>query len=363
MGGDSVARLLLQSRVVAALLFSSLLQIASPVVAQSDNKAAARQHFEKGVAAFDDRRFAEAAEEFDAAYRLSPAFVVLYNIGQVDVALGRSVEAVDAFEKYLKQGASTISDTRRQEVLDEIEKQSARIGTIAVRTLPEGATVRLDGVLVGKTPLPGPLRVTAGRHTVEAVLAEHTLETREIIVAGRSHESLEITLASIAAAVAPAQTPAPRPPLGEHAIIEEHVFMENQNAAPPAATKPAVETVVTPTPHSSVNWQRIIGVVITVGGVATATVGGVMAFQGNNQANDAKDRLAIESGAAYDADKVIFDDGKSRNQRGWITAAVGAGIVVGGVVVVATAPDRSSSVALAPSVGVSGGGFTMSGAW
>ena len=202
--------------LAAFVMFVSLIGAASRASAQNaDAKAAARAAFEKGVAAFDDRRFAEAAEAFDTAYRLSPAYVVLYNIGQVDVILGRSVEAVDAFDRYLKQGASAVPADRRREVEGEIEKQTARIGTIAVRTFPDGAQLRVDGALVGTTPLPKPVRVTAGRHTVAATLKGRAPEIREVDVGGRAEIALELTLeptASDGTASAPSVAPPAAPP-------------------------------------------------------------------------------------------------------------------------------------------------------
>ena len=141
-----------------------------PVHAQGDSKAAAKVHFQKGVAAFNERRYADAAEEFDTAYRLSPAYVVLYNIGQVNVALGNPVEAVQAFDEYLKQGASGIAASRRDEVQAEIEEQRSHIGTLNIVSHPEQAEIRIDGKLVGTSPLGAPVRVKAGHHTVEALL-------------------------------------------------------------------------------------------------------------------------------------------------------------------------------------------------
>src|SRR5687767_10067084 len=119
-------------------LAAALLSPARPAAAQSDARAAARAHFERGVAAFNARRFGEAGEEFATAYKLSPAFPVLYNIGQVNVALGRPVEAVEAFERYLREG-TTVAAERRREVEGEIAKQLERIGEVTVRTIPEGA--------------------------------------------------------------------------------------------------------------------------------------------------------------------------------------------------------------------------------
>jgi uncharacterized protein HemY len=55
--------------------------------------------------AFDDERYREAAEEFEAAYRLSPAFAVSAIRGRVYVALGRSVDAAQAFEMIIVLGA------------------------------------------------------------------------------------------------------------------------------------------------------------------------------------------------------------------------------------------------------------------
>jgi len=128
-----------------------------------------------------------------------------------------------------------------------------------------------------------------------------------------------------------------------------------------------VTTAATPTgasaPRSSTNWQRVIGVVVTVCGVATATLGGILVYEGINQTNDARDRLKMEGGAAYDADKLVFDDGKSRSERGWITAGVGAGVLLGGAIVTATAPERSGSIALATWVVAGRSGLAIRGAW
>jgi hypothetical protein len=342
-------------------LSSTLLFGVSPAYAQADAKAAAHDHFKKGVDAFDDKRFGEAAEEFDAAYKLSPAFAVLYNIGQVDVALGRSVEAVDAFDKYLKQGASTISAARKQEVRAEIEKQLSRIGTVAVRTFPEAAEVRIDGRLVGKTPLSQPIRLTAGRHTVEAILAGHGTQVRDVDVVGRAEIAIEMTLEAIVAAGPdlPATPAAPIVPLTPAA--------QPQRSEPPAAklvaTKPETQ-IPSSRADSSVSWQRVLGYVASIGGLATATVGGVMAYNGSNQASDAKNRLAnAATGAEYDMIKPDFDAAESRNRRGWIVAGIGTAVLAGGILLIATAPQGTASISMAPSTMADGGGLVMGGIW
>jgi tetratricopeptide (TPR) repeat protein len=359
--------------LVAFVMFVSLLGAASRAGAQTtDAKAAARARFQKGVAAFDDRRYAEAADEFEAAYRLSPAFVVLYNIGQVDVILGRSVEAVDAFDKYLKQGAAAIPAERRREVEAEIEKQTARIGTIAARTIPDGAELRVDGALVGTTPLPKVVRVTAGHHTVAATMKGRTTEVREVDVGGRAEIALELTLAAISAetpAAAPVAAPAPpppAPPVIEMPVVEktviERTYVETQTPSP---DRTVVERSAPRASSSAGTVQRVVGYTLVAAGLAGATTGGVLAFQGANRSNDAKDRLSTAglTDDEWNAAMADFDAGKKRNETGWIVAGIGAAVLVGGIIVVATTPERTNAVAIAPWVTAQSGGLAMSGAW
>jgi tetratricopeptide (TPR) repeat protein len=330
--------------------------------ADADATAAAREHFQKGLAAYADERFAEAADEFDQAYKLSPAFKLLYNIGQVDVALGRSVEAVDAFDRYLKQVAA------------EIEKQLARIGTISIRTFPDGAEIRVDGGLRGRTPLANALRLNAGRHTLEAVLSGYAAQSREIDVVGKGDNAIEMTLEALAvpaplpaaASPSPEPAPAPPPPAAPSPPVVERLIIETP------ATRAAVEQppgdsgvpVLSRAPSSSTNWQRIGGIIVMAAGLATATVGGIDAYRGINQENDAKTRLAnATTGAEYDAALPDYNAGKTLNQRGWIVAGIGAAISVGGIVLIATAPEKSNTVSLASWVTTGSGGVVVRGAW
>jgi tetratricopeptide (TPR) repeat protein len=332
------------TRLITTALTLALLLATRPAAAQADPKLAARAHFDKGVAAFNARRFAEAAEEFAAAYQISPAYPVLYNIGQVNVALGRSVEAVDAFERYLRE-ATTIPAERRREVEAELAKQHDRVGSITVRTVPAGAEIRIDARLIGKTPLPQPVRLTAGSHAVEAILAGYTTHIRDVEVAGKSQQEVELTLEKVSP-----QASAPRLPLVDRAPYPE-----------PSVQQPAPAAEA----NSGLSWQRILGYTALAGGLATATTGGIIAFSGANKANDAKDKLAMAlTRPQWDAAKPDFDEGKRRNQLGWKIAGVGAAVAVAGVVLLATVPKtESGSLALAPMVASGSGGLVIEGAF
>lgn len=361
--------------LVKLIMLPAFFTAAHVAAAPPDAKQAAHAHFERGVTAFADKRFAEALDEFDAAYRAEPVFQVLYNIGQVNVALGRSVEAVAAYEEYVKLGGSAIAAARRREVKDEIARQVAHIGAIGVATHPEGADIRLDGRLIGRTPLAAPIKVNPGKHIVEATLLAHGNEAREVETRGGSVESVEMTLVALATTTTPAKT-APAPAL----VAPEAPASASPAAAPPAtvaATTPprapdGAETTATPDraarQRSSVSWQRVSGLALGIGGLATATVGGVLAYTGANQARDAADAIGRlvpgQSEDQYQQQHEKYAQGRDRNRLGWIVAGVGAAAVVGGVLLVSSAPELSHDLAFAPWVTAGGeGGVLVQGAW
>jgi len=276
----------------------------------ADSKAAARAHFDKGLAASTDQRFGEAVGEFERAYELWPDYHVLYNIGRVRVALGRPVEAVEAFEAYLGKGGGEIPADRRREVREAVAAELTHVATIAVRVSPDGAEVRLDGRLVGLAPLAASLRVAEGKHTLEAMLPSRPALLRELDLPGGS--KLDVAL------VFPA--PAPTPPA---------------LTAPAPAPPPLVGALPAPAPTS--HLQRNVGYGLVAAGVVALAAGSVAAYEGAADANAARARAVVYASTAtadvgkYDAAKLDFDNARTRNELGWTLVGFGAAaLVVGG---------------------------------
>ena len=353
-------------RQTGLIIMLALVVVRVPVVhAQSDSKAAAREHFEKGVTAFNGGRFAEAGLEFESAYKLSPAAVVLYNIGQVDVALGRSVEAVDAFERYLTDGAATISAERRAEVRAEIEKQRAQIGTIVVQTDPSGVSIRVDGRLIGTTPLPGPVRIAAGKHTIEARLAEYNPLERDVDVTGSKQARIEIKLD-------PAFVNGLPPPPVAPTIQEAQPPVEPVAVSPPLVVATAQPQA---TARSAPRRLPLSGYVVGGLGLAVAVTGGVIAIESANSADDAFNRADAASRSSpvtqtdlnsYNHAKADFDSAKSHNKVGWAIFSVGTAALLGGGLMVLLSPVHASTISLdgiAPLASARGGGMALEGSW
>jgi tetratricopeptide (TPR) repeat protein len=352
-------------RILASLLVCSHLA-SSMAWAQGDPKAAAHEHYEKALAAFDDERFQDAADEFETAYRISPAFAVLYNLGRVYVALGRPVEAVQAFEKYLAQGGTAVAPGRAQEVRAEIERQRARVGTLTVRTVPAAAEVRLDGRLVGKTPLAQPVLVSAGKHTVEALLSGYVPALRELNVAGLAQIEIDLRLDPVVVAESATR-------VGNAPPTQSAVASGSAPSAPPTAdsTPPAAGARVVEGGSIS-NGMRSWGYLVAAVGLLGGATGGVIALIGVRDGNDALNRASNATApnptamAQYAQASRDFQADKSETELGWMLAGVGAGVLLGGALLVAISPDRKMTAgvrAVAPWIAANGGGVGMVGVW
>jgi len=77
-----------------------LLVCATPAFAQKMDDA--RQHFKAGKTLQDAGKFAEAADEYQAAYDLDPRPAMLFNIAQAHRLAGHKQLAVDFYKRYLQ---------------------------------------------------------------------------------------------------------------------------------------------------------------------------------------------------------------------------------------------------------------------
>lgn len=177
------------------LCFCFVFSWASVAVAQepSDPKTEARERFGRGLRLFNDGDNAGALAEFERAYAISPHAFVLYNIGLVHSAMGRSADAADALGRVLANPGNLDSE-KLERAKKTREAALARVAMIAVSANVEGAEVEVDGIAVGKTPFASPLRVTSGRRIVGIVAPGYAPERREVSVAGQAKVDVRFEL-------------------------------------------------------------------------------------------------------------------------------------------------------------------------
>jgi tetratricopeptide (TPR) repeat protein len=145
---------------LVASLCAAAITAAGPARAdQTQERAAARGHFNRGLELAKAGSYESALAEFEQAYQLSPHFSVLYNIGQAELALERPESAVETLRRYLAEGADRIEPARRAEVESTIATELERLGQReAVTDTPQAAAPREQ---------PAPARVSEAAPSVE----------------------------------------------------------------------------------------------------------------------------------------------------------------------------------------------------
>jgi tetratricopeptide (TPR) repeat protein len=202
--------------------------------ASDDDLAIAKAHFNTGQAYYEHGRFADAAHEFEEAFRLSGRPALLYNMGKSYDGGNDFARALGAYRKFL--AAAPADNADRDFATQRIQRLGALVGTIRLDGAREGSSVLVDGAAVGTTPLP-PLEVNPGRHAVEVTLDQFATLRRAVDV-----------------------------PVGGTAVVAVQQV---------EAVK--VVTVAAPAPHDQPIWQRwwlwtAIGGAVVVAGAVTAIV-------------------------------------------------------------------------------------------
>src|SRR5678815_573648 len=130
-------------RIVACGLLG--LSIAAPAFgADVPINQEARAHFNAGVNLLQDpdgARYEEAYSEFKAAYRASPSWKILGNLGIGAMKLERDGEAIEAFKRYLREGGADVEDEERAQFERDISTLEAGVVRLTVDSDPPGAIV------------------------------------------------------------------------------------------------------------------------------------------------------------------------------------------------------------------------------
>lgn len=170
------------------------LAVSRPATAQTASDA--RERFAHGLELAQKGQLESAAVEFEAAYRISPNFAVLYNLGQAYLALGKAVEAVNAFEQYLKLGAGKIAPARQSYVEELVRTARRRIGTVKFELAPNDAELFIDG---SKRDASQALPLLAGVHGVTVTSVGHQPFVGRVDVKGSDEQVVRLTLDALPA--------------------------------------------------------------------------------------------------------------------------------------------------------------------
>ncbi len=272
---------------VAHAFTVGLALIAITVVVDADEKEDAKTHFQNGFAMMELEDFAGAAVEFEASLAKFPTKNAMFNLGMCLKAMHKYPQALQVFRKILTQFGADLGGEMRSEVRKNISSINKMIAQVEVNTNIPGASVLVDGEVVGTTPLSQPLVIGAGEHRIRVSLAGYEDVEKTVTVVSQTHQIVEFNMTPAAGGsipavpagmdvkgalvFAPGATAPPRPIQGSTA------------PPPPGSLTPPPTPPLPPIPSSDVrHTMKIYGMGVAVQAVGIAIGLTVHYGYGNN---------------------------------------------------------------------------------
>jgi hypothetical protein len=110
-------------------------------------------------------RFDDALAAYRKAYDLSHDSALLYNEARACEGLGNYAAALDLLDRFDAEAPAAVK-SRVPDLAGLRTELSGKVATLVVTCDVAGAEVRLNDRVIGVTPLPGPIKTTAGHVTV-----------------------------------------------------------------------------------------------------------------------------------------------------------------------------------------------------
>ncbi|WP_437737993.1 tetratricopeptide repeat protein [Sorangium sp. So ce1335] len=272
----------------------------------------ARQRYEDGVKAYDAGRFEEARMAFRQVYTLKQHPAVLLNLGQSELRSNHLEDAGNHLQQFLREHA-TATPEQRAAAEKAIADVKRRTGFIVVVADANGADISIDGVLVGKAPLPDPVFVTPGKHTLFATYLDRSATTQVDAKIGVATPAT-LTLGTTGAPPAPitgTPTPGPATPPGAPTSATPAGAMPTPAQPPAAGTAQPVPGTATP----GTTAPTAAPAAPTSSGGFTLSTSNTMGTMGPEQASSGREP---------------FFDWYTRKPLAWVgTGVAGVGLVMG----------------------------------
>ncbi|MCS6913861.1 MAG: PEGA domain-containing protein [Myxococcales bacterium] len=193
---------------------------------------------EQGRRALQAGNFPEAYRALALAYEQAPGPQVLYQLGLLAEAEGRTLEAQDLMQRYLEETDPEEDDpaarSRAQRIVSQARPPCSQVSVLGERR----ALVYLDQRLLGVLPLPLPLLVSPGPHRIAVQSGGKRLESHINVPLDRTVQVRFDARAGVVVVTLP-----PAVLLIEHvhnvpAPVQEHLLRQTERAVRGANLEP-----------------------------------------------------------------------------------------------------------------------------
>ncbi|MBX3206557.1 MAG: hypothetical protein KF764_15905 [Labilithrix sp.] len=329
-------------RVVArALSIAGVLEVlAFADHASASDPAAAQALFDQARKLMTQERWAEACPKLEESQRLDPGGGTLLHLaicrdheGKIATAWARYQDALGAAKHDNRKDRAKIAQARIDALGPRLPRLRLRVAA-RNRTLT-GFRVSRDDVDVGEAQWGESVPVDPGARVIAAWADGHKRWTTTIDVPARAGETaVEIPALQLDPDAAATATP--------------------RRDEPPKPTRIEEAT--------RGDGQRTVGVALGAAGVVGAAVGSIFGLMAISKQREADAECKPPERTLCTAAGVAAgEDGTTFGTVSTVAFIAGGALLAGGAVLYFTAPDASSRVGLAPSVGPSRGGLALHG--
>lgn len=327
-------------RLVPTALSAASLLLLAPSAAWAGNEAAAEALFVEAQKLVKEKKYAEACPKFAESNRLDRGAGTLIHLAD---CYEKNKQTASAWATY-KEAASAAQALGRadwQKLATQrssaLEPKLAKL-TIKVESPVDKIEVTTDGAPYAQASWGVPLPVDVGAHTIEASAPGYK-PFKTIATVAKDGEKLDVIVPKLEAAPKDvAEGPKPEPV-----------------KAPPAEKE------------DDGSGQRAVGFIVAGVGVAGLAAGGITGLMALGKNNDSKEKCPNDGACASQEGVDANDSAKSLGLVSTIAFGAGAALIVGGAVLIFTAPKGSSKeaarVRVTPTAGANGGGFVIGGSF
>ncbi len=302
----------------------------------------ARQLMEKG-------KYNEACPKLEESMRLDTGVGTQFNLADCNEHIGKLASAWAGFLEVAAQSKSTNQPEREKLARKRAAALEPRLPKLVVDVPAPtpGLEVKRDGIVVGAAAFGTSIPIDAGTHRVVATAPGKQWETVVQAVEGKTARiAVPRDLPALPGALAAAAPIAP---------IDGGITMTSAEAM--TAVPPVIEH-----PGST---QRTLGWIVAGVGVAGLGVGAGFGLSSIGKRDDSRDHCVVDQ---CDADGVrMRDDAIRSGNIATIATIAGGAAMVGGIVLVLTAPkgsrERNGKLRAIPTAAQNGGGFLLQGSF
>ncbi|MEA2699198.1 MAG: hypothetical protein QOI66_3469 [Myxococcales bacterium] len=329
----SIYRRLAWAALLSGLSLASSASSAARAETPGDTpeRAAARTKLVQGVTLLKSGDYSGALSQFQDAYRLVPSPNIHYDLGLAYVGLGRPVDALEAFDRFLSEAPDAPAATRQKAEADA-ELMRGRVATVTISVDKVGAEVLVDGNARGVAPLPRALYLDPGRHDLAARQPGGALGPVQSLKA-------EAGAAVTVSLHLPAVVAAPDSPAATASV---------PGVAPPA---PPTSTILEqpPTTTSGASQARVWALSSSALGVALLGTGVTFALLARSEGDSLTDlsRQSMKDNNHPEFPTATESRGRTYDTLAWVGLGAGVVALAAGAIILVTSNRRSSPGPLA----------------